>query len=144
MMRPVRASIFISIAILLTVACKSDEKAAGGAEPAVPAAQEVPEAEPAPAAAEPEPAAAEPELPTDPKELELARKTAILEGRTADALKLCGAEDVSAMDEQAVLSCVLSACRENDREKAREWGGLLKGPLKKQARDVCKASNVAI
>lgn len=105
-------------------------------------------AEPAPSKTEEAPAAAEvpaeEPLPTSPEELELARKTAILEGRYEDVVRFCSAEDLGAKDEQAVLSCVLSACRLSDVEKAQTWAKSLTGNLKKQARDVCKASNVPL
>jgi hypothetical protein len=147
-------TILLSAIAFVAVSCKSDDgpkakkksasessEAVDKKEPKPANLAPEPEPEPEAAKAEPEP---EPELPTDPKELELARKTAILEGRYDDALKICAAEDQEKIGEQGVLACVLSACRQNDGDKAREWSKHLQGALKKQARDVCKTSNIPI
>lgn len=134
------------VTALSLACCKSGDHAASSNPP--------PAATPAPASAAPAPAsapatatpapAAEPALPTDPKELETARKKAILAGKYDLALKICAAEDVKSIGDQAILSCVLSACRQSDQARAAAWGKLLSGALKTEARKVCAASNVMI
>lgn len=135
------------LAALLLAACKSDSAAPAdedaAAKKAPSAAASTPTTPtPAPVAAPDAAPAAEPALPTDPKELEVARKKAILEGKFDVAVKVCAAEDVKSLGEQNILACVLSACRQGDAEKAATWGKLLKGALKTQARKVCAASNI--
>ena len=133
----------LCIAALVLVACK--EEPAPSTRKEEPVATKPP-ATPAPAAA-PTPDAAPPPapaLPSDPKELAELRKKAILDARYDVAVTICAAEDVPSIGEQSILSCVLSACRQNDVEKAQAWGKLLKGPLKAQAKKICLASKVPI
>jgi hypothetical protein len=103
-------------------------------------------APPAPAAAPVEPAEpAEPE-PTTPEEIELARKSALMEGRDKDAYKYCEMAGIEAgkSDEQALLGCALAACRIKDVDKAREWSKGLSSALMTQAKKICKASGVPL
>jgi hypothetical protein len=112
-----------------------------------------PEPKPAPAEAAPPPAAApvepaepaEPE-PTTPEEIELARKSALMEGRDEDAYKYCEMAGIEAgkSDEQALLGCALAACRIKDVDKAREWSKGLSSALMTQAKKICKASGVPL
>ena len=89
-----------------------------------------------------EPAKEKPPEPTTPKEIEVARNTAILDGRFEDAMRYCGMEDLSGKDEQSILGCVLSACRLNDPDKAKQWSKHLSGALLKEARKVCSSNKV--
>jgi len=50
--------------------------------------------------------------------------------------------DITKKDEQSVLGCVLSACRLNDVDKARQWSKSLGSALGKEARKVCQANKV--
>ncbi len=132
----------ICLAALLLVACK-EEPAPPARTPelvaAKPPAAPAPVAPPADAAPPPAPA-----LPSDPKELAELRKLAILDAKYDLAVTICAAEDVPKIGEQSILSCVLSACRQNDVEKAQAWGKLLKGPLKAQAKKICLSNRVPI
>jgi hypothetical protein len=127
------------------VACSQDSgSSSSAAQPpkAAPPAPTPPAAKPPPDATPPPDAA--PPLPTDPKTLAELRKLAILDARYDVAVTICTAEDVAKLDEQSLMSCVLSACRQNDLEKAQAWGKLLKGPLKAQAKKICLASKIPI
>jgi hypothetical protein len=133
----------ICLAALILVACKEEpapspkkEEPVATTPPPAPAPAPAPPADAAPAAA--------PALPSDPKELAELRKKAILDAKYDVAVTICAAEDTTKMDEQSLLSCVLSACRQNQVEKAQAWGKLLKGPLKTQAKKICLASRVPI
>lgn len=130
----------LCLAALLLVACQQD--AAPPAKKAEPAA-----ARPAPPPPDAGPPDAAPEAdaaPTDPKELAELRKKAILDARYDLAVTICAAEDMKSLDEQAVMSCVLAACRQNDVDRAQAWGKLLTGPLKAQAKKICLANKVPI
>jgi hypothetical protein len=82
------------------------------------------------------------EDPTTPEEIAKARNIAILDNRIDDALRLCGKEDLTKVDDQGVLGCVLTACRKKDSETASKWAGNLEGPLLKEARKVCASNGV--
>ncbi len=98
-----------------------------------------------PPAAQP-PEQPEPPEPQTPEEIELARKAALMEGRDTDAYKYCGMAGIKTgeSDEQALLGCVLAACRVKDIDQAREWASSLSKPLMKQAKKICKANGVPL
>jgi len=85
-----------------------------------------------------------PPEPTTPQEIAVARNTAILDGRFEDSLRYCAMEDLTKQEEQAVLGCVLSACRLKKTEQARSWAKNLSGALKREAFKVCKANDVLL
>jgi hypothetical protein len=135
----------LAATLILAGSCSSEPPAEPSAPPRPAATTPPPVAtEAPPPAVAIDAAPAEAPLPGTAKELELARKTAILESRYADAVRLCAAEDMAAIGEQGVMSCVLSACRQSDGEKAAAWGKRLGGQLKAQARKVCAASGVPL
>jgi hypothetical protein len=133
----------LCLVALVLVACK--EEPAPSAKKEEPVAVQPP-APPAPPPAPPPDAAPPPApaLPTDPKELAELRKKAILDEKYDVAVTICAAEDVAKIGEQAIMSCVLAACRQSEVEKAQAWGKLLKGPLKSQAKKICLANKVPI
>ncbi len=133
----------ICLAALVLVACKEEPAPSARKEESV---ATKPPAAPAPAPAPPADAAPPPApaLPTDPKQLAELRKKAILDAQYDLAVTICSAEDVASIGEQSILSCVLSACRLSNVEKAQAWGKLLKGPLKSQAKKICLANKVPI
>jgi hypothetical protein len=124
------------------VACVSDEpKPSPKQEPTrAPAPAAVPAAEPPVEAKPPAPE------PTTPEEIDLARKTALLEGRDKDAFKYCGMAGVSAdtSDEQVLLGCAIAACRIKQVDQARAWAQPLSKPLMQQAKQICKANGVPL
>ena len=127
--------------MLAQAACKAKPKEAPPPEVRDDATAAIDAAAPAPPVAVDAASATD---PTDPKELELARKAAVLEQRTADAVRLCGKEDLSKVGSQGALGCVLAACREKEQAKAAAWAAFVDGPLRKKAREVCAASGVAL
>lgn len=90
-----------------------------------------------------EPPDAAPE-PTTEKEIDLARNTAILDGRYEDALRYCNMGDITKKDEQSILGCVLTACRLSNVDSARQWSKSLGSALAKEARKVCLANKVVL
>ena len=137
---PIRS---ICLAALVLVACKEGPAPSEKKDEQVaikPPAAPVPAATPPPDAAPP----SAPALPSDPKELAELRKLAILDAKYDLAVTICSAEDVPSIGEQSILSCVLSACRQGDYQKAQAWSKLLKGPLKAQAKKICAANKVPI
>ena len=79
------------------------------------------------------------EVPSDPDALTLARKAAVLEQRTADAVRLCEAEDVSKMGASGALGCVLAACKERRGPLARRWLVYVERAQMARARQQCTA-----
>src|SRR5688500_7397040 len=128
----------ICLAALVFIACKEDPAPVRKEEPV---ASQPPPVVAAPPDAAPPPT---PALPSDPKQLAEMRNKAILDGQYDQALKICAAEDVPSIGEQAIMACVLAACQRSDVEKAQKWGQLLKGPLKVQAKKICLANKVPI
>lgn len=140
----------VLVAAMPLAACKSSSAPTAKKAAAAPAARAKVPAK-APAAPPPKPAAtpaakssAAAPLPTDPKKLDQARKKAILAGNYKVALKVCDAENMKSLGGQAVLSCVLCACRQGDQAKAASWAGLLKDSLRAEAVKVCSANHVPI
>jgi len=113
-------------------------------EAAKPAPTEAPK--PAGSAAPAEPTAE----PTTPKEIDEARKKAMIAQKDADVIKYCGMSNLGdKTDPQVLLGCTLSACRTHDEAKAKEWSrplgnaGTDKAFLD-QARKVCIQFQVGI
>jgi hypothetical protein len=133
--------------MLLTTSCKSGEvdqrSESQGEAPATATPTEVP-----PAPAPEEPAATEPAAPepSTPEEIDLALKSAMVEGRDLDVLKYCEMAGIEPGkgDGQAQLGCALAACRTEQAEKARTWSKGLPKPLLKQAAQVCLANQIAL
>jgi hypothetical protein len=136
------------IAVALVFAVAACESESSSSEPSKkpeatkqPPREDPPEPEPEP---EPEkPAAPE---PTTPEEIELARKSAFMDGRDADAIKYCemGGTEAGKSDPQVLLGCALAACRANQVDKARAWAKSLPKALGDQARKICHANGVTL
>jgi len=135
--------LILSLGIAALFACSGKEEAVPKPAPEpvklAPTPVAAPVAEPPPA----EPAEPEPQTP---EEIELARKSALMDGRDKDAYKYCGMAGIKAgeSDEQALLGCALAACRVKQVEQAREWASALGPPLMKQAKKICKANGVGL
>lgn len=138
-----RSILVLGVAVLLACSGKEESKPAPTPEPAKqpPKPVAAPVAEPPAPAPEPK----EPE-PQTPEEIELARKSALMEGRDKDAFKYCKMAGIKSgeSDEQALLGCALAACRIKEVEQAHEWASTLSKPLMQQAKKICKANGVGL
>jgi hypothetical protein len=136
--------------MLVTTSCKSgevDQRSESAGQEEAPARAPTAEAPPTAPAPE-EPAATEPAAPepSTPEEIDLALKSAMVEGRDLDVLKYCELAGIEPGkgDGQAQLGCALAACRTEQAEKARMWSKGLPKPLLKQAAQICLANQIAL
>jgi hypothetical protein len=147
-MRTTGGLISATLFLLVLVGCKGEEPARPSAteDRADKAARPVeppPPPPPPPPEAPAEPAAPEPKTPA---EIDLALKTAMVEGRDLDVIKYCEMDAIanSKNNTQTFLGCTLAACRAHQAEKARSWSVGLPKALKKQAIQVCMANDVIL
>src|SRR4051812_37751133 len=64
--------------------------------------------------------------PTTPKEIDDARKKAMIEGRDKDVVRFCEMGKIdNKSDPQAILGCTLAACRIMQTDKAKSWAAAL-------------------
>lgn len=143
-----RAMLVAMAVSALLVGCKKDQSDAGDAPAAESQPTPTPTDTPPPAptgAVVMDAAPAVPE-PTTPEELELALKSAMVEGRDQDVLAYCEKSGIDAgkVDAQTALGCTLSACRLTQQDKARAWSKSLPKELKKQAVQICMANKVTL
>jgi hypothetical protein len=89
--------------------------------------------------------------PTTPKEIEDARKKAMIEGRDKDVIRFCEMGKVGdTTSAQILLGCALAACRVNQADKASAWARSMKNDKKDgkalidQAIKTCQANKVSI
>ncbi len=141
-----RSNLFIALIVFAMIGACGGEKSEPAPKPDKKEVQPAPAKEPAPPPAK-EPAAdntdevpAAPD-PTTPKEIELARKAAMMDGRLKDAVKFCQLGGFES-NPQEVLACTLAACRTDKSDLARKWAKPLPKALMKQAVKICQASNV--
>lgn len=144
MRRAIAFRLVLALGVAALVACSGKEEAKPQPKPEP--KQEAPKPAAAPVA---EPPAAQPPAepePQTPEEIELARKSALMEGRDKDAYKYCKMAGIKAGEsaEQALLGCALAACRIKEVDQAREWASALGKPLMKQAKKICKANGVGL
>lgn len=147
----------VLIALALVACSDAGDRAAKEAEAeAKKKAAEAPKPEPKPVEEKkPEPVVEKKDKPppdpepTTPEEIEKARKKAIIELRSKDALRFCGMSKLDEKsDPQALLGCALAACREKDGAHAKEWSKPLEAPklsmMKKQVVGMCRATGTAM
>jgi hypothetical protein len=89
--------------------------------------------------------------PTTPKEIEDARKKAMIEGRDKDVIRFCEMGKVGeTTSAQVLLGCALAACRLNQGDKASAWARSMKNDKKdgkaltEQAIKTCQANKVVL